>query len=143
MEKVIAVTILAISCFAACFAQSSGAGANFGTKLGQVVEQKVQQKIQPYFPKARTKIDHNTLIILTCAKNLGFGVLQELRPQIEDKFYSSRILEQVGLSLSGVRRIGIGLEHEILVFDLNTHSDGWIPGDRVSGYMQNYPTVCE
>ena len=122
----------------------TGGGAGLERKLGARVERSVQASIQPYFPKAKTQIDHknNMLIVLTCAKNIGPTMLQQIQPEIEKQFYTSSLLKQIALTMSGIKRVGVGFEDQILVFDLTTHRDVWISGERIPEYTQGYGTIC-
>src|SRR6201991_1808474 len=71
------------------FSQSD-TGTAIGHKLRSHIEQEVLPKLKPFFPKAQTKLDQNgTLIILTCAKNLGPMMLRKIQPEIESHFYSA------------------------------------------------------
>ena len=123
-------------------AQRAG-GTGFGKKLRTHVEQDVLRKLKPFFPKAKTKLDQEgTLIILTCARNLGPVMLRKIQPEIENQFYSAGLLAEIGLALTGTKRVGVGFEREILVFDLGTHKDAWIDGAQVPGYVEAYPEIC-
>jgi hypothetical protein len=122
--------------------QSVG-GTAIGNKLRSHVEQDVLRKLKPFFPKAQTKLDQNgTLIILTCAKNLGPVMLRKIQPEIENQFYSAGLLAEIGLALARTKRVGVGFEREILIFNLNSHQDAWIDGALVSGYVEAYPAIC-
>ena len=122
--------------------QSEG-GTAIGNKLRSHVEQDVLRKLKPFFPKAQTKLDQNgTLIILTCAKNLGPVMLRKIQPEIENQFYSAGLLAEIGLALARTKRVGVGFEREILIFNLNSHQDAWIDGAQISGYVEAYPAIC-
>lgn len=122
----------------------SDSGTAIGNKLRTHVEQDVLRKLKPFFPKAQTKLDPNgTLMILTCARNLGPGMLRKLQPEIENEFYSAGLLAEIGLALARTKRVGVGFEREILVFDLSSHKDLWIDGAQISGYLEVYPAVCD
>jgi hypothetical protein len=124
------------------FSQSDG-GTAIGNKLRSHVEQDVLRKLKPFFPKAQTKLDQNgTLIILTCAKNLGPVMLRKIQPEIENQFYSAGLLAEIGLALARTKRVGVGFEREILIFNLNSHQDAWIDAAQVSGYIEAYPAIC-
>jgi hypothetical protein len=124
------------------FSQSD-AGNAIGNKLRSHVEQDVLRKLKPFFPKAQTKLDQNgTLIILTCARNLGPVMLRKIQPEIENQFYSAGLLAEIGLALTGTKRVGVGFEREILIFNLNRHQDAWIDGGQISGYVEAYPAIC-
>jgi len=124
------------------FAQRND-GTGIGNKVRTHVEQDVLRKLKPFFPKAKTKLDQNgTLIILTCAKNLGPKMLRKIQPEIEDQFYSAGLLAEIGLALTRTKRVGVGFEREILIFNLNTHRDAWIDGVQISGYLEAYPAIC-
>jgi len=72
----------------ACAQRAGGTG--FGKRLRTHVEQDVLRKLRPFFPQAKTKIDEKgTLIILTCARNIGPLMLQKIQPEIENQFYSA------------------------------------------------------
>ena len=118
-------------------------GTAIGNKLRTHVEQDVLQKLKPFFPKAKTKLDQKgTLIILTCAKNLGPMMLRKIQPEIENQFYSAGLLAEIGLALTRTKRVGVGFEREILIFNLNTHQDAWIDGAQIPGYLEAYPAIC-
>ena len=124
------------------FSQSD-TGTAIGNKLRSHVEQDVLRKLKPFFPKAQTKLDRNgTLIILTCARNLGPVMLRKIQPEIESQFYSAGLLAEIGLALTRTKRVGVGFDREILVFDLNSHKDGWIDGTQISEYVEAYPAIC-
>ncbi|HEX3741451.1 MAG TPA: hypothetical protein VHV29_17265 [Terriglobales bacterium] len=126
----------------AAFSQSD-AGTALGNKLRSHVEQDVLRKLKPFFPKAQTKLDQNgTLIILTCARNLGPVMLRKIQPEMEDQFYSADLLGEIGLALTRTKRVGVGFEREILIFNLNSHQDAWIDGAKISGYVNAYPAIC-
>lgn len=132
---------LAIAALPAIAQQTEAGG--LGNKLRSHVEQDVLRKLKPFFPRAQTKLDQNgTLIILTCAKNIGPLMLRKIQPEIEGQFYSAGLLEEIGLALTHTRRVGVGFEREILVFNLNTHQDTWIDGTQVPGYLETYPATC-
>lgn len=121
----------------------SDAGTAIGNKLRSHVEQDVLRKLRPFFPKAQTKLDQNgTLIILTCASSLGPAMLRKIQPEIENEFYSAGLLAEIGLALTRTKRVGVGFEREILVFNLNSHQDAWMDGAQISGYVEAYPTIC-
>ena len=123
--------------------QQSGA-SGLGNKLRGRVEQDVLRKLKPFFPKAQTKLNQNgTLIILTCAKNIGPMMLQKIQPEIENQFYSAGLLAEIGLALTRTKRVGVGFESEVLVFDLSTHKDAWIDAGQISGYLDAYPAICK
>jgi hypothetical protein len=124
------------------FAQQ-GDARGIGNRLRTHVEQDVLRKLRPFFPKAKTKLDQNgTLIILTCARNLGPVMLRKIQPEIENQFYSAGLLAEIGLALTRTKRVGVGFEREILVFNLNTHQDTWIAAGQIPGYVDAYPTIC-
>ena len=124
------------------FSQNHG-GTGLGNKLRSQVEQGVLRKLKPFFPKAQIKLDQNgTLIILTCARNLGPVMLRKIQPEIEDQFYSADLAGKTGLALTRTKRVGVGFEREILIFNLASHQDAWIDGSQVSGYAQTYPEIC-
>ncbi len=117
----------------------SDAGTAIGNRLRSHVEQDVLRKLKPFFPKAQTKLDQNgTLIILTCARNLGPAMLRQIQPEIENQFYSAGLLAEIGLALTRTKRVGVGFEREILIFDLNSHQDAWIDGAQISGYYVRF-----
>ncbi|MGH9515409.1 MAG: hypothetical protein ACRD3P_06990 [Terriglobales bacterium] len=119
------------------------AGMGIGNKLRSHVEQDVLRKLKPFFPKAKTKLDSKgTLIILTCARNLGPVMLRKIQPEIENQFYSAGLLAEIGLALTRTKRVGVGFEREILIFNLNSHQDTWIDGAQISGYVEAYPAIC-
>jgi hypothetical protein len=120
----------------------AGGKPSLGQKLRTGVEQDVLRKVQPYFPKAKTLLDRQgNLIILTCVKNIGPAMLQEIRPQIENQF--SGLVKGIFLAVSGARRVEVGFERDVLVFDLSTHRDAWIPGERIPGYIEGYAAMCD
>jgi hypothetical protein len=124
------------------FAQQSEA-SGLGNSLRGHVEQNVLRNLSPFFPKAKTKLDRKgTLIILTCARNLGPVMLRKIQPEIENQFYSAGLLAELGLALTGTKRVGVGFEREILIFNLNRHQDAWIDGAQISGYVEAYPAIC-
>jgi hypothetical protein len=124
------------------FAQQSEA-SGLGNRLRTHVEQDVLRKLKPFFPKAETKLDQKgTLIILTCARNLGPVMLRKIQPEIESQFYSAGLLAEIGLAVTRTKRVGVGFEREILIFNLNTHQDAWIDGAQISGYVEAYPAIC-
>jgi hypothetical protein len=124
------------------FAPQSHA-ARLGDTLRTRVEQDVLRKLKPYFPKAKTNLDQKgTLIILTCARNLGPMMLRNIQPEIESQFYSAGLLAEIGLTLTRTKRVGAGFEREILIFNLNSRQDTWIDGAQISGYVEAYPTIC-
>ena len=124
------------------FAQQSEA-SGLGNRLRTHVEQDVLRKLRPFFPQAKTKLDQKgTLIILTCARNLGPVMLRKIQPEIENQFYSAGLLSEIGLALARTKRVGVGFEREILIFGLNTHQDAWIDGTQISGYVEAYPAIC-
>ena len=126
---------------APAFDQQSPSG--LGNKLRTHVEQDVLRELKPFFPKAKTKLDQKgTLIILTCARNLGPVMLRKIQPEIENQFYSAGLLAEIGLALTRTKRVGVGFEREILVFDLGTHKDAWIDGAQIPGYVEAYPAIC-
>ena len=126
---------------ASSLTQQSASG--IGSKLRTHVEQDVLRKLRPFFPEAKTKLDQNgTLIILTCARNIGPMMLRKIQPEIENQFYSAGLLAEIGLALTKTKRVGVGFEREILFFDLNTHKDAWIDGAQISGYIGAYPAIC-
>ena len=91
-------------------AQQSEAGG-IGRKLRSHVEEDVLRKLKPFFPKAKTKLDQKgTLIILTCAKNIGPVMLRKIQPEIENQFYSAGLLAEIGLALTRTKRVGVGFE---------------------------------
>jgi len=48
-------------------------------------------------PQAKTKIDEKgTLIILTCARNIGPLMRRKIQPEIEKQFYSAGLLAEIG-----------------------------------------------
>lgn len=114
-----------------------------GNTLRTRVEQDVLRKLKPYFPKAKTKLDQKgTLIILTCARNLGPVMLRKIQPEIENQFYSAGLLAEIGLTLTRTKRVGVGFEREILIFNLNSRHDAWIDGTQIPGYEEAYPAIC-
>ena len=120
-----------------------GAGTGFGKKLRMHVEQDVLRKLRPFFPQAKTTIDEKgTLIILTCARNIGPLMLRKIQPEIEKQFYSAGLLAEIGLALTRTKSVEVGFEREVLVFDLNSHGDAWIAGAQIPGYVEAYPTIC-
>ena len=127
-------------------AQATAAG-NPGTlfgSLGTEVETGALQQLRPYFPKARTKLDKNgSLIILTCLRNAGPAMLKQIQPAIEHQFYSTDLLRKLVLSLSGTKRVDVGFEQDVLVFDLNTRRDAWLSGERIEGYTSAYEELCK
>lgn len=124
------------------FAQHEG-GTAIGNSLRTHVEQDVLRKLRPFFPKAKTKLDQKgTLIILTCARNLGPVMLRKIQPEIENQFYSAGLLAEIGLALTRTKRVGVGFEREILIFNLNSHQDAWIDGAEIPGYVEAYPAIC-
>ena len=123
-------------------AQQSDA-SGIGNRLRTHVERDVLRKLKPYFPKAKTKLDQKgTLIILTCAKNLGPVMLRKIQPEIESQFYSAGLLAEIALALARTKRVGVGFEREILIFNLNSHQNAWIDGAQISGYVEGYPAIC-
>jgi hypothetical protein len=125
-----------------CVAQSPRAHGIFG-KLDAKVENEVLQQLRPYFPEAKTKLDRNgNLIILTCLRNAGPEMLKQIQPAIENQFYTTELPKKLVLALSGARRVDVGFERNVLVFDLNNHRDGWIPGERIPGYIEGYDKLC-
>ena len=132
---------LTIAALPVC-AQHQG-GTAIGNSLRTHVEQDVLRKLKPFFPKAQTKIDEKgTLIILTCARNLGPEMLRKVQPEIENQFYSAGLLAEIGLALTRTKRVGVGFEREILIFNLNSHKDAWIDGAEIPGYAEAYPAIC-
>ena len=124
------------------WAQRSG-GTGFGKKLRTHVEQDVLRKLRPFFPQAKTTIDEKgTLIILTCARNIGPLMLRKIQPEIEKQFYSAGLLAEIGLALTRTKSVEVGFEREVLVFDLNSRGDAWIAGAQIPGYVEAYPTIC-
>src|SRR6185312_13595432 len=114
-----------------------------GNTLRTRVEQDVLRELKPFFPKAKTKLDQKgTLIILTCARNLGPVMLRKIQPEIESQFYSAGLLAEIGLALTRTKRVGVGFEREILIFNLSSHQDAWIEGTQILGYVEAYPTIC-
>src|SRR5437660_1811748 len=88
-------------------AQRSEIGG-LGSRLRTHVEQDVLRKLKPFFPKAKTKLDQKgTLIILTCARNLGPVMLRKIQPEIENQFYSAGLLAEIGLALTRTKRVGV------------------------------------
>jgi hypothetical protein len=135
------IATLIITSAPAC--AQSGSGTGFGKRLRTHVEQDVLRKLKPFFPQAKTKIDEKgTLIILTCARNIGPLMLRKIQPEIENQFYSAGLLAEIGLALTRTKSVEVGFEREVLVFDLNTHGDAWITGAQIPGYVEAYPTVC-
>jgi len=121
--------------------QSEASG--IGRKLRSHVEEDVLRKLKPFFPKAKTKLDQKgTLIILTCARNIGPLMLRKIQPEIENQFYSAGLLAEIGLALTRTKRVGVGFEREILIFNLNSHQDAWIDGSQIAGYVEAYPQIC-
>jgi len=121
--------------------QSEASG--IGRKLRSHVEEDVLRKLKPFFPKAKTKLDQKgTLIILTCARNIGPLMLRKIQPEIENQFYSAGLLAEIGLALTRTKRVGVGLEREVLIFNLNSHQDAWIDGSQIAGYVEAYPQIC-
>ncbi len=138
---VICIASLAIDAASEFAQQTQGGG--IGNKLRTHVEQDVLRKLKPFFPEAKTKLDQQgTLIILTCARNLGPAMLRKIQPEIENQFYSAGLLAEIGLALTRTKRVGVGFEREILIFNLNTHQDAWIDGAQISGYIEAYPAIC-
>jgi hypothetical protein len=120
-----------------------GAGTGVGKRLRTHVQEDVLRRLRPFFPQAKTKIDEKgTLIILTCARNIGPLMLRKIQPEIEKQFYSAGLLAEIGLALSGTKRVEVGFEREVLVFDLRGHGDAWIAGAQILGYVEAYPTIC-
>jgi hypothetical protein len=139
--SILLVTSLIITASSASAQHSNGSG--LGGKLRTHVEQDVLRKLRPFFPKAKTKLDQKgTLIILTCARNIGPVMLRKIQPEIENQFYSAGLLAEIGLALTRTKRVGVGFEREILIFDLSSHQDAWIDGAQIPGYVEAYPTVC-
>jgi len=121
--------------------QSEASG--IGRKLRSHVEEDVLRKLKPFFPKAKTKLDQKgTLIILTCARNIGPLMLRKIQPEIENQFYSAGLLAEIGLALTRTKRVGVGFEREVLIFNLNSHQDAWIDGSQIAGYVEAYPQIC-
>jgi hypothetical protein len=143
--RLLAVVLICMSLVIAAlpmFAQQNG-GTVIGNKLRTHVEQDVLRKLKPFFPKAKTKLDQKgTLIILTCARNLGPIMLRKIQPEIENQFYSAGLLAEIGLALTRTKRVGVGFEREVLIFNLNTHQDAWIDGTQIFGYLEAYPAIC-
>jgi hypothetical protein len=124
------------------FAQQSEA-SGLRNRLRTHVEQDVLRELKPFFPKAKTKLDQKgTLIILTCARNLGPVMLRKIQPEIESQFYSAGLLAEIGLALTRTKRVGVGFEREILIFNLSSLQDAWIEGTQILGYVEAYPTIC-
>jgi hypothetical protein len=120
-----------------------GDRSGFGKRLRTHVEQDVLRKLRPFFPQAKTKIDEKgTLIILTCARNIGPLMLRKIQPEIEKQFYSAGLLAEIGLALTRTKSVEVGFEREVLVFDLSTHGDAWVTGAQIPGYVEAYPTIC-
>jgi hypothetical protein len=69
-------------------------------------------------------------------------MLRKIQPEIEKQFYSAGLLAEIGLALSGTKRVEVGFEREVLVFDLSSHGDAWIAGAQIPGYVEAYPTIC-
>jgi len=51
-------------------------------------------------------------------------------------------LAEIGLALTRTKRVGVGFEREILIFDLSSHQDAWIDGAQISGYVEAFPAIC-
>jgi len=135
------IAALMVTSVPACAQRGGGTGV--GRRLRTHVEQDVLRKLKPFFPQAKTKIDEKgTLIILTCARNIGPLMLRKIQPEIENQFYSAGLLAEIGLALTRTKSVEVGFEHEVLVFDLNTHGDAWIAGEQISGYVESYPAIC-
>lgn len=69
-------------------------------------------------------------------------MLKQIQPAIENQFYTTGLLSKLGLALSGAKRVAVGFERDVLVFDLNARRDAWVPGERINGYIEGYGTVC-
>ncbi len=139
--RILLIASLIVTLSAASAQHSDGSG--LGSKLRTHVEQDVLRKLKPFFPKAKTRLDQKgTLIILTCARNIGPVMLRKIQSEIENQFYSAGLLAEIGLALTRTKRVGVGFEREILIFNLNTHQDAWIDGTQISGYVETYPAIC-
>ncbi len=75
-------------------------------------------------------------------RNVGPAMLKQIQPAIENQFYTTGLLNKLGLALSGAKRVEVGFERDVLVFDLNTRRDAWVSGDLVNGYVEGYAAVC-
>ena len=141
--SMILVCVARLTIAAVPVSSQHNAGTAIGDKLRTHVEQDVLRKLKPFFPKAKTKLDQKgTLIILTCARNIGPVMLRKIQPEIENQFYSAGLLAEIGLALTRTKRVGVGFEHEILIFNLNSHQDAWMDGVQISGYVEAYPVIC-
>jgi hypothetical protein len=143
MNGMATICIVSLAMAAVPVSDQHNAGTAIGNRLRSHVEQDVLRKLKPYFPKAKTKLDQKgTLIILTCTRNLGPVMLRKIQPEIENQFYSAGLLAEIGLTLTRTKRVGVGFEREILIFNLNSRQDVWIDGTQISGYAEAYPVIC-
>jgi hypothetical protein len=69
-------------------------------------------------------------------------MLRKIQPEIENQFYSAGLLAEIGLALTRTKRVGVGFEREVLIFNLNSHQDAWIDGSQIAGYVEAYPQIC-
>jgi hypothetical protein len=143
LQATILVWIASLIIAPALACAQRGDRSGFGKRLRTHVEQDVLRKLRPFFPQAKTKIDEKgTLIILTCARNIGPLMLRKIQPEIEKQFYSAGLLAEIGLALTRTKSVEVGFEREVLVFDLSTHGDAWVTGAQIPGYVEAYPTIC-
>jgi hypothetical protein len=143
---VLLLTTLIISPNVLLHAQGDGSQSRPGIfgNLGAEVESNVLQQLRPYFPKARAKLDREgSLIILTCLRNAGRSMLKQIQPVIESQFYSTGLLNKLGLALSRTKRVDVGFEQDVLVFDLSSHHDGWIRAENIPSYVDAYTAICK
>jgi hypothetical protein len=100
------------------------------------VQRQFQQQLQPYFPKAQVRAfpDRGLLLGISCAKNLGPAARETVQAQATKKIQS--------LPPLSLHTVGLGFEQSILVVELGTGKQKWVPAENLGGYAQTYSDFC-
>jgi hypothetical protein len=108
------------------------------------VQRQFQQQLQPYFPKAQVRAfpDRGLLLGISCAKNLGPAARETVQAQATKKIQSLPPLSRVVAGIGGLHTVGLGFEQSILVVELGTGKQKWVPAENFGGYAQTYSDFC-
>ena len=108
------------------------------------LQKQYQQQLQPYFPKAQVRAfpDRGLLLGISCAKNLGPAALETVQAQATKKIQSLSPVSRFMTWLGGLHTVGLGFEQSILVLELGSGSQKWVPAETLDGYTQTYADFC-
>jgi hypothetical protein len=77
--------------------------------------------------------DRGLLPGISCAKNLGPAALETVQAQATKKTQSLPPRSRVVAWIGGLHTVGLGFEQSILVVELGTGNQKWVPAENLGG----------